>query len=232
MIRLAEEGTQWPMPQLTPVPRANNPISIDGRLDEPDWARAATFTGVYRFNEKTLLSGPKTTWGILWDDSNLYFSFDCYDSDIVAPAYKRDDMVYNDDCVEVFLLPDIRFRTFWEIVVSPSGSIFDSVECKRAQLWGSDLDPSQNMNGLKTGITVRGTLNKSDDTDQGYTVEICGPFKELPGYTRTGPKTGDRLHFMLVRLDRQGKIHTPYSFQPLLGWGHNIWNHAEMELSK
>lgn len=119
----------------------------------------------------------------------------------------------------MFILPDIRFRTFWEIVVSPSGSIFDSVECKKAQLWGSDLDPSQNMNGLKTGITVRGTLNNPGDTDQGYTVEIAVPFKELPGYTRTGPKTGDRLHFMLVRLDRQGKTMTPYAFQPLLGWG-------------
>ena len=231
-IRLAEEGVQWPMPQLTSVPLANGPISIDGRLDEPDWARAATFNGVYRFNDKIRLSEPKTTWRILWDNTNLYFSFDCEDSDLIAPEYKRDDPVFNDDCVEVFILPDFRFRTFWEIVVSPSGSIFDSVECKRAQHWGSDLDPSQNMDGLKTGITVRGTLNKPGDTDQGYTVEIAVPFKELPGYTRTGPKAGDHLHFMLVRLDRNGKEFKAYSFQPLLGWGHNIWNHAEMELGK
>lgn len=229
---LAEYGEKWPMPGLIHVPRATGQITIDGCLDEPDWARAATFSGVYRFNETTLLSVPKTTWKIHWDDTNLNFSFDCDDSDLVAPAYRRDERVYTDDCVEVFLLPDIRFRTFWEIVVSPSGSVFDSVECKRAQLWGSDLDPTQNMADLKTGITVRGTLNTPDDTVQGYTVEISVPFKELPGYTRSGPKTGDRLRFMLVRLDRQGKLLTPYSFQPLLGWGHNIWNHAEMELSK
>lgn len=49
VTRLAEEGVQWPMPQLTPVPHATGLITIDGRLDESDWSRAATFTGAYRF---------------------------------------------------------------------------------------------------------------------------------------------------------------------------------------
>jgi hypothetical protein len=56
------------------------------------------------------------------------------------------------------------------------------------------------------------------------------PFSALPGYTRCSPKPGDRLHFMLVRLDRTKGSFGAYSFRPLQGWGHNIWNQAIMEL--
>ena len=56
------------------------------------------------------------------------------------------------------------------------------------------------------------------------------PFSQLPGYSRCGPSPGDTLNFMLVRLDRSRGVLTAYAYQPLLGWGHNIWNHAQMEL--
>ena len=38
---------------------------------------------------------------------------------------------------------------------------------------------------------------------------------------------GDFLNFMRVR---NGEQFQPYAFQPLLSWGHNIWNHATPEL--
>lgn len=226
----AESGADWPRPPLARVPRVAAPPVIDGKLDDPAWTSAIAWSGVHRFNEKPLLANPKTTWKIAWDDQYLYFAFDCEDSDIIAPLRKRDDPVYNDDCVEMFILPDFRFRTYWEVVIAPGGSIFDSVECKNIDTWGLSLDPAQNLDGMKVGIQIRGTLNQPGDTDQGYTVEVAIPFRELPGYTRTGPKTGDRLHFMLVRLDRQGKDFNCYAYQPLLAWGHNLWNHGQMEL--
>ncbi len=167
---------------------------------------------------------------MLWDDKYLYFAFDCADTDVVAAKRERDDHVYSDDCVEMFILPDFRFRTYWEIVIAPNGSVFDSVECKDIQKWGCNLDPTQNVTGMKHAQTVRGTLNKSDDTDEGYTVEVAVPFSALPGYTRCAPKSGDRLHFMLVRLDRSNGEFKAYAFRPLQAWGHNIWNHAVMEL--
>ena len=40
-------------------------------------------------------------------------------------------------------------------------------------MWGGSIDPTQNIAGLRHAETVRGTLNKSDDTDQGYTVEVA-----------------------------------------------------------
>ena len=227
----AEAGPDWPRPPAAKVPRlAGGGIKIDGRLDEAAWQTALTYTDIYKFNEPARLQQPGTTWKVLWDQDNLYFAFDCEDDDIVAPVYERDDAVYSDDCVEMFILPDFRFRTYWEIIISPSRSVYDSVQCKDTMKWGTQHDPTQTIEGLDIGLTVRGTLNQTNDVDEGYTVEVAVPFNQLPGYTRTGPKVGDKLNFMLARLDRRHGLFTPYAYEPLLGWGHNIWNHAALEL--
>jgi hypothetical protein len=229
LIDLIEAAPTWPEPGRHEIAKAAKPPVIDGKLDDVAWQRATVWKGAYPFNRIEPV-GPKTTWRVLWDDKNLYFAFDCADTDVVAPDRKRDDHVYSDDCVEMFILPDFRFRTYWEIVIAPNGSVFDSVECKRVDRWGADLDPSQNVRGLRHAQIVRGTLNKPGDFDEGYTVEVAVPFSELPAYTRCGPKPGDRLHFMLVRLDRTGGKFSAYAFRPLQAWGHNIWNHAVMVL--
>lgn len=228
-VDLAEQGLTWPLPPLARVPFAAVPPQIDGRLEDAAWARALTYTNTFPFNSREP-GGPATAWHLLWDKENLYVAYACADPDVVAPIRPRDDAVYDDDCVEIFLLPELRFRTYWELVVSPSGSIFDSVECKKADDWGMTLDPAQDIEGLQVAVQVSGTLNRPGDLDEGYTVELAVPFRQLPGYARLGPKAGDRLHFMLVRLDRSGERLSPYAYQPLLGWGQNIWNHAVMEL--
>jgi len=86
---------------------------------------------------------------------------------------------------------------------------------------------------LKYGIDIQGTINDDKDKDVGYTVEVAIPFEQLPGYGKIKPKTGDKLKFMLARLEKiREKKMVPYSYKPLMGWGHNIWNHAVMELVK
>lgn len=230
-IKLIEAAKTWPAPGEFGIPKARIPPVVDGRLDEEDWKQAAFWTDIYPFNESEK-GGPATTWRMLWDDQYLYFAFDCADPDVVAPERPRDGDVYADDSVEMFILPAFRFRTYWEIVVAPNGSVFDSVECKDLQKWGCNLDPAQNVEGLKHAETVRGTLNKSSDIDEGYTVEVAVPFSQLPGFARDAPKPGDRLHCMLVRLDRTKGQFKAYSFRPLQGWGHNIWNHAVIELKE
>jgi len=231
LIGLMNAAKTWPAPGTHQIPKAKKAPVIDGKLDDEAWKQAAVWTDIYLF-DKTEKGGPPTTWRMTWDNKYLYFAFDCSDTDVAAPKRKRDDNVWNDDCVEMFILPDFRFRTYWEIVIAPNGSVFDSVQCKDLHNWGcNNSDPTQDVTGMKHAQTVRGTLNKSDDTDEGYTVEVAVPFSSLPGYTRCGPKPGHRLHFMLVRLDRtRGRFKT-YAFRPLQGWGHNIWNHAVMVLT-
>jgi hypothetical protein len=231
LIEIIEKGPTWPLPPRAKVPKAAGPIVLDGKLNEADWAKAVTYDQMFRFNSTEPVASPKTTWKLLWDDQYLYVAWDCADTDVVSPPKPRDDHVYFDDCVEIFILPEFRMRTYWELVIGPSGSVYDSIQNKKPLEWGCIGDPTQNIEGLKVGVQVRGTLNKSDDVDEGYTIEAAIPFAELPGYSRTKPQAGQTLHFMLVRLDRKGKDFSVYSYQPLQAWGHNIWNFAVMELA-
>lgn len=232
IITGALQGPEWPMPPDAHAPKAAKPPVIDGVLDDPAWAKALTYEGMYPFNTKDYVASPKTVWKVTWDDSHLYIAWDCEDKDLSDPVRERDGAVWADDCVEVFILPDMRFRAYWELVIGPSGSIYDSIQCKEWDKWGCNQRTAENIAGLKVGITLRGTLNQHDDVDEGYTVEVAVPFSELPGYSRAQPKVGDNLHFMLVRLDTTAGKMIPYAYQPLLSWGHNIWNHARLILAE
>ena len=233
----AEKGVNFPMPPAANVPYTATPVVMDGKLDDPIWAQAVTYTGAYPFNTQTHKTDPATTFKIAWDDTYLYFAFDCADRDIIAPERARDDAVYADDCIEMFILPEFRSRAYWELIISPRRSIYDSIQTKDPNGWGSSHRTEETIAGLQIGIDLRGTIDDSSDTDSGYTVEVAVPFDQLPGYSRTGPAAGQTLRFMLVRLDvntqADGKTKMiPYAHAPLMAWGHNIWNHATMTLVK
>lgn len=232
LLETCEKGPDWPRPQPFTIPAATGPVTIDGKLDDAAWAGAATFTGAYPFNSATRTDAPATTFRLLHDDANLYFAFDCADRDIVAPTIPRDGQVYNDDCVEMFLMPDLAKRLYWEIVISPSGCLFDALHTKRMAGWGPEPGgEKQDLAGLRHAATVRGTVGDAADTDAGYTVEVAVPLAALPGFGATLAAAPRPLRLMLVRIDRNGEAFQPYAFQPLLSWGHNVWNHAEVTLA-
>ena len=237
------QGPTWPKPPEVKVPYASVAPKIDGKLDDAIWQKAVTFKDTYAFGSTTVAPECPTTWKIAWDDKCLYFAFDCVDTDLISPKIERDGTVFFDDCVEMFILPDFRYRTYWELVIGPSGSIYDSIQCKAYYEWGCNSKTNENIEGLQVGIALNGTLNQSGDKDQGYTVEVAVPFDQLPGYSRAKAAAGQTLNFMLVRLDKtklpdkdkDGKdqfVHKAYAFIPLMNWGHNIWNHAKMTLVK
>ena len=229
-IEHARKGLNWPAPPLIHAPRAVTPPAIDGNLDDDAWRNAAIFDRVYPFNGAEPVATPGTRWLICWDRRHLYVAFDCEDADLIAPSLARDEAVYKHDCVEVFLLPRFDTGVLWELVVSPSGAIYDALRTKWFDQWGSAGRVEQQIEGLRIGVAVRGTLNSEADVDDGYTVELALPFDQLPEYSRTAPEAGETLHIMLVRLDADRHELKPYAFIPLLGSGHNIWNHATVRL--
>jgi hypothetical protein len=226
-------GIDWPDPGTFTIPKRRGKLEIDGVLEKA-WGRALTFEGVHPFNQTTRLEEPGTVWRVLWDRDNLYFAFECDDTDVQAPEIERDGNVYFHDCVEMFILGDFRMQMYWELVISPSGSVFDALHAKASHRWGAaEGRIGESCLGLRHAQVVRGTLNDGSDTDAGYTVEVAVPFDQICSYTRGNrPKRGDVLHMMLVRLDKNGDKLEAYGVRPLSAWGHNIWNHIEFELGR
>ncbi len=233
-IPLIERGPTWPQPKDVSAPLAAVAPRTDGVLDDEAWKSAARMDGVYRFNAPDRLESPPTVWRVCWDANYLYFAFECDDNDVIAPATPRDEPVFFNDCVEMFILPEFRSKAYWEIVISPTGMIFDGLHSKKDREAGPVSRAFENVQGLLIGSKIDGTEGKSDDVDKGYVVEVAVPWGQLPEYSRAKPQAGQVLHFMLVRLDKNARdpLLNCYAFQPLMSWGHNIWNHAKLKLVK
>ncbi len=228
------QGPTWPIPEKVTVPLATEVPVIDGKLDEAAWAKAYTYTKSYAYNKNVLLTKNQNTWKMLWDKNYLYFAFECQDENIIAPKEPRDGMPFKYDCVEMFILPDFKKAEYWELVIGATGSIYDGLNVKKMNGWGSVTRAGENFKDLKIGTSIDGTANKPGNKDNKYIVEVAVPFKELPTYNAAGvePKIGDTLRFIIARMDVDGDAFTPIAPFPVLSWGHNIWNYAPMELGK
>jgi len=217
----AGKGPDWPKPPTVKIPKTRTAPAMDGNLSGKAWKDAVTMTNLYLFGETTP-SGPATTMKMMWDNNYLYFAFDCTAETINAVGEKRDDDVYAADCVEMFICTDQRAKTYWEIVINPDGVIFDALQTKKKNGWGSLMRKEEDIAGLKT-FTKR--------TEKGYLVEVAVPWNQLPEYSMAKPAKGQTFTFVLARLDKvvsedgKSKLNC-YAFCPLLSWGHNIWNYA------
>lgn len=110
-------------PTMDAVRTTKSP-EIDGVLDDGIWHSAQGYTDFQTFNPD--VGSPiseKTTAYIAYDENNLYFAFDCKDSqphEIKASHTKRDG-AFGEDQVAVFLDPHNDFQSAYVFFVNPYG---------------------------------------------------------------------------------------------------------------
>jgi hypothetical protein len=197
--------------------RARKPPSIDGILDDPVWKEATTAELV-----RSLDGGKpslRTLARVAYDDANLYVAFDCEDPDVWGTLLRRDDPLYTEEVVEIFIDADGDGRTYNEIEVSPNNVIFDAYFPARRQGMDTSWD-----SGTRSAVKVRGTLNDPSDRDEGWSVEMQIPIARLAQVPRVPPKKGDRWRFNLYRLEHLNRTSVEgYAFSPpLVGDFHHL----------
>lgn len=216
------KGLSWPekTPPAVAIPFASVAPSIDGACDETAWNHALTFRDEYPLSSrKKEPSG--TVWRVMWDETFFYVGVtirqDSPRAEPYNPAGGR--APWRADAVELFLGPGIRFRTYWEIVVAPDGSVYDALG--QNNRWGSYIaSPEESVRGLRAAARR---------TEQGFSVEIAVPWREIPGYQRGNPpRPGEEINFTLVRC-RNG---IQSACHPLLYGGHNLFGHLRGTLAR
>lgn len=193
-------GAAAPAPKLYRVFRAQEKITLDGKLDEPSWSKVAS-TGAFVSTVGGRPVNAKTYAKMLWDDEYLYVAFYCEDTDIRSPYTKRDEPLWLADAVEIYLDPSGKGENYVELQVSPANVIFDAFFPKRLPPPNRGGDLAYTVN-LKSGVTIDGTLNKPGDTDKSWTVEIAISFKDIKFAPNTPPKEGDSWRAHLIRVER------------------------------
>jgi hypothetical protein len=239
--------------------RASSLIQVDGKLDEAAWKnapRSEPFVDIVTGEPAWF----KTRVALLWDDKFLYVGFDVPEPRLWATLTERDSPIYRDNDVEVFIAGrdayyefEINARnTIYEVFwiwkdIFREGSIyygtpeFNLKQQKvrtlsgvgghthpRGPRWGfMDWD----FPGLLHAVHLEGTLNKDDDVDQGWTVELALPWKGMKWLAdgrSLPPKDGD-----VWRIDCSRFQHFDAKGQRLkraAGWTWNKHGHYDSHI--
>ena len=113
----------WPADQVARYTayRTTGPITIDGQLDEAGWLaapRSPRFRDLINGNE-TIHS---TQAAVLWDDHNLYVGFWVEEPFVEATLKNRDDPIYKDNDVEVFIGGQ---DAYYEFEINAYGTVYE-----------------------------------------------------------------------------------------------------------
>ena len=172
--------------------RAVDAIAIDGKLDEASWQRAARisdFRDIFRPERQQKFP---TEAAIVWDETNLYVAFSCTDDEPWGTLTKRDDHLWNEEVVEVFLDPDGDGLNYAELEVSPNNVVVDLLLARpRAPL---DESIRWDIEGLQTA---------AERTPTGWVAEIAVPWISLKAAgVGAAPQPDDRWRVGLYRIKR------------------------------
>jgi cellulose/xylan binding protein with CBM9 domain len=182
------------------VKRALGTIRVDGVLDESSW-KAAAGTGPFMLNDGTGLPATKTEAKMLWDDQNLYFGFQCEDTDLFATMKVRDQHLWEEEVVEIFIDPDNDQLNYIELEINPLKTLLDLFVLKPIV-----PIPYESYNiPAKWAVKVNGTVNNSTDKDKGWTVELSLPLKEAVTAPHLPPNEDDKWRLNLYRIEKKPK---------------------------
>ena len=251
------EGWKFPCPTNEiaryTAQRVTEPIHIDGRLDERAWQLAPTSP---RFVD--ILSGQPTRHDtratVLWDDENLYVAYRIEEPRVHARYTNHNDPIYYDNDVEFFIAGRDAYYEFevnafntvyevffiWDEAYEKGGFArapefaraqlkpFNGVEFKKHPRGGRLGHFDWRFPGLKSAVSIDGTVNQDQDRDRGWTVELALPWKSMQWLATDGralpPKEGDvwRMDFSRFNTDK-----APGPAKDSGGWvwtRHGIWD--------
>ncbi|MFC1582545.1 PQQ-binding-like beta-propeller repeat protein, partial [Planctomycetota bacterium] len=138
-------------------------VTIDGKIDDAYTKNGAALKFEYLDGSDGAPTEPTTAY-ILSDKNSLYLAFECTKKsmdNLVCKKTKRDDNVWMDEAVEIFIDPsNKRGNDYFHIIVNPAGVLQDSRKKDDAS-WNPDI---------KAACTK---------TDKAWIAELRIPFKDL-----------------------------------------------------
>ena len=180
------------------VSRTATPVKVDGKLDDAVWSRVAPL-GDFRQNLDGKPGVVKTEAKMLYDDNFLYVSFRCPDKNIWATMKVRDQHLWLEEVVEVFVQADPHKRNYIELEVNPLGTMLDIylLDIRKPLHY-----ESWNSQRLKWGIQLFGTVDGKDG-DREWTCEIALPLEDVVTAPNLPPRVGDRWRLNLYRVEQR-----------------------------
>jgi hypothetical protein len=228
----SEEHTTNDVPALVVVKlAANDKIKVDGKVDEPEWGGAASTgpfvdVGTGKPNPSFPAQGSAK---MLWDDNNLYVSFDVKETDFYtgftdAKSQPADftaagqPKLWTQDTVEMMVDPDPMGdnKDYYELQINPQNKVFksqfDTLQTPNGGPNGpfghEDWDPK-----LKSVAVIQ---KGADGKPAGYTIEAAIPWAGYNKAANHPPKPGYIWRINFYAMKKNGGM----AWSPILGQGN------------
>ncbi|MEH6537644.1 MAG: carbohydrate-binding family 9-like protein [Psychroserpens sp.] len=191
-------------PQYYIVTKTNSKLTIDGIADESEW-KNASFTSNFIDIEGVISPKFNTTVKMLWDRDYLYVYALMEEPHIWGNITERDAIIYLNNDFEVFLDPTQTGFGYGEIEINALNTVWDLYLDKPYRV-GGKANFQWDLKNLKSAVFINGSLNKHDDIDKYWSLEIAiplQPFVSLKNKPKTRPKEGEqwKLNFSRVEWD-------------------------------
>jgi hypothetical protein len=182
--------------------RTAGPIKVDGRLDEASWVNA-DWTEVFGDIEGPSRPAPRfrTRAQMLWDETYLYIGAYLEEPHLWATLTERDSIIFEDNDFEVFIDPDGDTHAYYELEMNALNTVWDLLLVKPYRDGGPAVH-AWDIQGLRTGVHLMGTLNDPGDRDKAWTVEIALPFAVLKECIPGKPERPERGEQWRVNFSR------------------------------
>jgi hypothetical protein len=150
----------------------------------------------------------ETRFRALWSQGGLYLRYDVDDASPWHTMTHRDEHIWQEEVVEIFLDADRSGHDYYELEISPANVVCD-LRMIDASPWKGDF--KFDLEGLETRVAAR---KAGTGQTTGWTATAFLPWKglrALPSAARvtTPPKPGDRWRFNVFRIERPGGKENP-----------------------
>ena len=171
------------------VPRIDTVATIDGRLDEPVWSRAARLTGFSQYQPVDGRPAEELTEILVWYSPDaIYFGIKAKEihGNVVHATQANRDNIASEDQVQILLDTDNERELAFLFGVNPLGVQQDGT--RSAQFAGGAGGASATGGGSANINPLDGTVDLNPDyvwdskgrlVPGGYEVEVRIPFKSL-----------------------------------------------------
>ena len=179
------------------VARVTTPIKVDGKLSERAWTDCLPITAFLN-NRDGSPSKVQTEARMLYDDKFIYFAFRAVDQNIWATMKRRDEHLWLEEVVEVFVQANSAIPNYIELEVNPLGTMLDIylIDTRKPLHY-----ESWNSEKMQWAVHVDGIVDGKEG-DREWTCEIALPLEDVATATRLPPQPGDRWRVNLYRVER------------------------------
>jgi hypothetical protein len=174
--------------------RVSGKITLDGHLDEPEWATAIPATDFIQRQPFTgMPSHERTEVRILYDDNNLYVGYTCFDSDpthMVINGLEQDFQSTQSDNANLIIDSLHDRQSGIEFATNPAGAKYDTQFSNDGALGNPDWDGVWDV--------------KTSRTAEGWTAEFMIPFKTLRFSKSPSQEWGVNFGRRIMRVNEVG----------------------------